>query len=326
MDSAAGQRRGAHALNKQNPAWVILFLLLMGLASGATFRLFSAIDEPGTVPVSMVVSVEAKHGGEVPTINREDVRVTQGSTLLSVMDWVPLQGRRAELELFVVLDEATDTAVSVQFDDLRQFMSAQPATTAIAVGYMRYGTVETVQNFTKDHAQAGKALRMPLSSSGVSASPYLSISDLIKRWPESAARREVFVVSSGIDPLYRGPDDPYLKEAIERAQRAGIQIYAIYASGSGHFGHSFRRFNWGQSNLSQLADETGGEFYVQGFQTPIAFKPFLDQFADRLRHQYRLTFLAKPEKKAAYQHIRLETEVPNAELVAADRVYVPAAK
>jgi hypothetical protein len=313
-------------MNKRNPTWLMLFLLLVGLGSGAMFGLSSAVDQPGTIPVSMVVSVEAKHGGEVPTISREDVRVMQGSTRLQVMDWVPLQGDRAELQLFVLLDDAANSAVSLQFDDLRQFMSAQPATTAIAVGYMHYGTVETVQNFTRDHAQAEKALRMPLSSAGVSASPYLSISDLIRRWPESTARREIFVVSSGIDPLYRGPDDPYLTEAIERAQRAGIEIYAIYASGSGHFGHSFRRFNWGQNNLSQLADETGGEFYVQGFQTPIAFKPFLDQFADRLRHQYRLTFLAKPEKKAAYQHVRLETEVPNAELVSADRVYVPTAK
>jgi len=30
--------------------------------------------------------------------------------------------------------------------------------------------------------------------------------------------------------------------------------------------------------------------------------------------------------KATYQRVKLETEVPNADLVAADRVYVPAAK
>jgi hypothetical protein len=142
----------------------------------------------------------------------------------------------------------------LQFDDLRQFMSGQQATTAIAVCYIRYGTVDIVQNFTKDRAHAGKALRLPLGS-GVSASPYLSMSDLMKRWPESLARREIFLVSSGIDRLYSGPNDPYLVEAIERAQRAGIQIYAIYASAVGHFGHSFWRFNWGQNNLSRLADD-----------------------------------------------------------------------
>jgi len=313
-------------MNKRKLTWLILFLLPVEIGWGAIFGLSSDADQPETVPVSVVVSVEAKHGGEVPAISREDVRVIQGSTRLQVTDWVPLQGDRAGLELFVLLDDATNPVVSLQFDDLRQFMSGQPASTAIAVGYMHYGTVEIVQNFTKDHEQAEKALRMPLGSFGVPASPYLSISDLMKRWPESTARREIFVVSSGIDRLYGGPSDPYQTEAIERAQRAGIQIYAIYASEGGHFGHSFWRFNWGQNNLSQLADETGGEFYVQGFQTPVAFKPFMDEFADRLKHQYRLTFLAKPEKKGAYQHVRLETEVPNAELVTADRLYVPAAK
>jgi hypothetical protein len=38
-----------------------------------------------------------------------------------------------------------------------------------------------------------------------------------------------------------------------------------------------------------------------------------------------LAFFAKPEKTAGLQRIKLETEVPNAELVAAEKVYVPAA-
>jgi hypothetical protein len=49
-------------------------------------------------------------------------------------------------------------------------------------------------------------------------------------------------------------------------------------------------------------------------------------FADRLTRQYRLSFLTTAQKKATYQKIRLATEVENAELVAQDRVYVPAAK
>jgi hypothetical protein len=314
-------------MTKLKLVWVITLLLSVGIGWGAVSALASDADQAGTVPVSMVVSLEAKHGGEIPTINREDVRVTQGKTRLRVTDWVPLQGDQASLQLFVLLDDADRTNISLQFDDLRRFMDAQPASALIGVAYMQYGTAEIVQTLSTDHALAEKALRMPLSSAGVSSSPYAAISDLIKRWPEGTARREIFVVSSGIDRLYGGgPDDPYLTEAISQAQRAQIQIYAIYASETGHFGHSYWQSNWGQNDLSQLAEETGGEFYVQGLQTPIAFRPFLDQFAERLGHQYRLTFLAVPEKKAAYQRVTLGTEVPNAELVSADRVYVPAAK
>jgi hypothetical protein len=273
----------------------------------------------------MLVSVEARHDQEkVPVLNREDIRVFQGNTRLQVTDWVPMQGERANLELFVLLDDAGDTAIGLQFDDLRQFMNAQPATTAIAVAYMRYGTVDIVQKLTTDHAQAGKALRLPIGGS-INPSPYLSISDLLGKWPGSPARREILLISSGIDRLYGGPNDPYLVEAIERAQRAGIQIYALHASAAGHLGHSFWRLQWGQTNLAQLAEETGGESYFPLAET-LSFKPFLDEFADRLQHQYQLTFLAIPGKKAGYQRIRLETEVPNADLVAADQVYVPLPK
>ena len=82
--------------------------------------------------------------------------------------------------------------------------------------------------------------------------------------------------------------------------------------------------NWGQNYLSQVAEETGGEAYYLGFGAPVTFAPYLEDITRRLTRQYLLTFLAKLEKKAGMQRIKLRTEVPNAELVAADRVYVPA--
>jgi hypothetical protein len=57
----------------------------------------------------------------------------------------------------------------------------------------------------------------------------------------------------------------------------------------------------------------------------VSFSPYLDDMAHKLGHQYLLSFSAKPEKKAGIQKVKLHTEVPNAELVAADGVYVPAA-
>jgi hypothetical protein len=280
-----------------------------------------------TVAVSMVVSVEARHGKDVPVVdNKEDVRVLEGRDRLRVTDWIPLQGSQADLELLVLIDEATDQTVASQFDDLRRFMNAQPPTTAMAVGYMDYGTVRMTQNFTKDHDAASKALRIPLGAAAGGESPYLSITDVIKRWPESKSRHSIFLISDGIDPLQPGITDSYLDQAIEAAERAGTQINSIYASRAGHFGHSLWRINQGQNNLSEMADKTGGESYFQGLDTPVSFAPFLSKFAERLNHQYTLTFLIKADSKPSYKHVRLETEVPNAELVTADRVYVPAAK
>ena len=84
------------------------------------------------VPVHMVVTVEARHGTNVPVINREDVMVYQGHDRDKVTDWVPLQGDHAGLELFVLIDDASNTSLGSQLEDLRQFINAQPATTKIA--------------------------------------------------------------------------------------------------------------------------------------------------------------------------------------------------
>ena len=279
-------------------------------------------------PVRMLVTVEARHGSDVPVINREDVMVHQGRDRAKVTDWVPAQGEHADLELFVLIDDSSDTSLGSQLEDIRQFILAQPATAKIGLAYMKNGNAVIVQNLTSDHAQAAKGLRLPLGILGASASPYFSLGDLIKRWPEGAARREVLMISNGVDLDWgSGPDDPYVDSVIEQAQRAGIIVFAIYTPGVGHMGHSFWRTWWGQIYLSRVADETGGESYYIDFHGPaVAFVPYLENLAQRLTHQYWLTFLAKPQKKAGMQPVKLSTEVPNAELVSANKVYVPATR
>jgi len=308
---------------------LLVCMSALGLIS-SVWGAASAFPPPQTsedlVPVSTVVTVEARRGKDVPVINKEDVRVLQGHNRLQVTDWIPAQGDHAALELLILIDEGASQTVANQFDDLRKFMSAQPTTTAVAIGYSEYGSVRMAQNFTTDHEAAGKALRIPMGAFGGESSPYLAVTDIVKRWPETKARRAILMISDGIDPLQPGITDTYLDDAIQNAQRTGVQVSAVFVSGAGHFGHSFWRISRGQDDLSQLTDKTGGESYFQGFSTPISFSPFLDEFADRLGHQYLLTFSIKPQKKPSFQHVKLETEVPNAELVPPDQVYVPAAK
>ena len=69
---------------------------------------------------------------------------------------------------------------------------------------MRNAVVQITQDFTNDHAAAAKALRLPLATPGSYGSPYLSVIDLMKRWPESTNRREVIMVTDGIDRARRG--------------------------------------------------------------------------------------------------------------------------
>jgi hypothetical protein len=293
----------------------------------ASMQLIAAQDNssPAGPAVNLVVTVEARHGSNVPDITRDDVMVYQGRDRDKVTGWLPLQGDHAGLQLFVLLDDSSNISLGSQLEDIRQFIIAQPASTKVGVAYMQNGVAQVAQNLTNDRALAAKALRLPLGNPGASASPYFSLADLIKRWPEGNERREVLMATDGIDRYWgSGPGSTYVDSVIEQAQRAGVIVFAIYTPGEGHYGHSMWRMNWGQNYLSQVADETGGEAYYLGYGAPVSFAPYLDDITRRLGRQYLLTFVAKSEKKAGMQKVKLQTEVPNAELVSADMVYVPA--
>ncbi len=282
---------------------------------------------PG-MPVHLLVTVEPRHGSSVPEITRADVMVYEGRDRDQVTDWVPAQGEHAALELFILLDDGSGSSLGTQLDELRRFITAQPASTKIGLAYMQNGAARIEQSPTSDHALAAKALRLPMGVGGINASPYFSLSDLVKHWPESPARREVLMVSDGIDRYYGSGDldDPYLATAIDDAERAGIVVFDIYTPGAGHFGHSYWQSYWGQIYLSRVAEETGGESYYIGFTgAPVSFDPYLEDMGRHLDHQYWLTFNAKLQKKSGWQRIKVTTEVPNAELVSAHKVYVTAA-
>jgi hypothetical protein len=201
-----------------------LFISGFVMSSALLLAQGKAETPSGLVPVQMIVTVEARHGKDVPSLHPEDVMAYQRNERLRVTDVVPSQGEHAGLELFLLVDDSSDTSVGSQFGDLRQFIETQPATTAVGIAYMNHGTVDIVQNLTTDHSHAAQTLRVPMWTGG--RSPYLSLSELIKRWPNSSARHEVVLVTSGADSLSgTEPSNPYLDKAIADAQRHGIVVY-----------------------------------------------------------------------------------------------------
>jgi hypothetical protein len=277
------------------------------------------------VPAHLVVTVEPHKGAKETNVTKDDVMVFEGQDRDKVIDWVPAQGDHAALELFVLIDDESNMTLGTQLDDIRKFMMSQPESTKVGLAYMQNGTAQIVQAPTTDHAAVAKSLRLPLGYRGANASPYFSVSDLVKKWPQSTARREIVMISDGIDPFYLQPDflDPYLDAAIDDAVRAGILISAIYTPGVGHFSHSYWLTYWGQLYLAELSEKTGGEGYYIGFTgPPVAFAPYLGEIEQRLNHQYLLAFLAKRPKKAGFAQIRLASEIHDVDLVSAKRVWV----
>jgi hypothetical protein len=285
-----------------------------------------------TTPVGMTVTLRLLDDDKrMPEVNREDVIARQDKGRVEVTGWTPAREDHAGLDLFILIDDAANASLGSQLDDLRAFINGQPPTTSVGVGYMRNGAVQITQNFTTEHGQAAKALRLPIASSGAYGSPYLSVIDLMKRWPEDSNRRQVVMITDGIDRARRGPRyrglgfiSPDVDTASSVAQRTGTIIHTIFTRGVGRLGSNFWEITNGQNGIAKLADETGGESFYLGTQNPVSFKPYLDNVQKALDNQYLLEFRAVPGKKSGLQYVKLTTEVAGVELDSADSVWVKA--
>lgn len=285
-----------------------------------------------TVPVTITVTANVANNKRMPEISQQDVVVTQGKQRLKVQGWVPAQGQYAGLDLFILIDEASNPSLGMHLEDLKAFINAQPSTTLVGVGYMQNATVKVAQDLTTDHAAAAKALRLPLGSAGAYSSPYLSAIDLMKRWPSSDRRREILMVTDGIDRARRTLPgrglriNPDVDSASDVAMRTGTIIHTIYAPGVGRHHRNYWQATSGQMGIAKLSDVSGGESFFLGLETPVSFSPYLDQLQKILDNQYLLTVSAQPGKKTQLQNVTIDTEVAGVELASADAVWVPAVK
>ena len=270
----------------------------------------------------VIVTAEGKHDQPAAALGREDVTATMDRKPATIAEWTPLTGEHGALQLYIAIDDGVDTDLGNQLEDLRKFIRALSADAQVGVAYLRFGSAQMAQAMTSDHEKAAKSLRLPTGQPGISASPYIALSELFKKWPAAEARREVLLINSGIDPYYEpGPQNPYLDKAISDAQRGSVIVHSIYYAGTGHAGHSYWRVNWGQNYLSQLGDETGGEAYWQGTQSPVSFAPFLKDLNTRLQHQYLLT-LERGNGKAGWQNVKVALEHGDASLMTPSKVWV----
>jgi hypothetical protein len=290
------------------------------LALAFIFAVQALAADSGMVTTT-VTAVAKKENTSPPALTKDDVQLYQGKERVQVADWQ----RGGPLFLAVLIDDSLDPQIASQWDDLRAFFMAQSEETFIAVAYARNGTAAVAQDFTKDHALAGKALRLPLGFSGAFTSPYLTLQDWIKRWPDFSQRKSIMLFSSGID-YFRGsfdPIDPDLDSTISAAQRKNINVWTVYYPDAGHVGRrAFRVFN-SQSNLSRLSEETGAESYYLGSGLPVDLKPYFDEIHMHLSNQYLLTFAGNGGKKGKFQRVRLTTEVKDVEFLTPSEVFLP---
>jgi hypothetical protein len=331
--NAAGAFKAWRRQNKKAEENQMLKSMWMFAAAGlwavATLGAATAGPSETAIPAKMIVTANFDDRKLAPQIAMDNIFVNKGKERLPVADWVAARGERAGLELFILIDDASESSVGIQFGDLRNFMHGQPATTAIGIGYARNGVVEIRQNFTTDRDLASNALRLPLGTAGAYGSVYLSVTDLMKRWPDTPNRREVLLVTDGIDRARRAHNslmNPDIDTAAAVAQRTGTMIHSLYYPGVGHWHRNFWIAGNGQNGLAKLSELTGGESFFIGWPAPVSFAPYLDRLQRVLDNQYLLTFHANPGKKSGLQYVNVSTNVAGVDLGTPDAVWVPAAK
>jgi len=308
-----------------------LGVLAAGLIGAAPLLAMGGPDAAPATTAKVTVTVHPRQAGADPVLYKEDIRVYEDNQRRPVVSWVEANPLLGPLDLTILVDDSIGSQVSLQFRDLADFFRTLPAGTRVRIAYAAYGGNRIVQDFTGDYQAAAQALRIPVGPELAGGSIYQSVVDLLKHWPQDGRRRELLVISDGID-FNQGLEltDPTLnlelQPAIDLAQRTNIPIYTIFARGSSVLEENGRLLLNGQGCLLRLSSETGGQSYFQGTFTPVDFAPYLKEFSNDLLHQYELTFEVLPAPKTGYQPLHVTTEVPGVRLFAPARVFIPKAE
>jgi hypothetical protein len=285
-------------------------LALGGVLSPAQTRSSSPAD------LQMIVTV-ADHTSHKPVaFEPADVKILNGT----ITDWRLLEAN--DLELFLVIDDAANYDFVSRLIDLRDFVTSQPAAAAIGLAYIHDGRLQIVLNPTTDHASVARVLRVP--SGSTAGNPYCALTDLMERWPQKSLRREIVLVSTGVDDsAVDGALCVNAETAIHDAERAGVQIYALYNPIEDFLSESWTRIDTGVTELAHVCYETGGEAYLRGHEVADSFAPYLADIADHLAHQYLVKFRFAGGIGSGFQQIYIRSGPANPELMVPESIWVP---
>jgi hypothetical protein len=299
--------------------------MIVSLALAPT--LVARAQEEGPVPTQALVNVDPK---SAPPANASGLMVSVNDHKEPLSDWRPVMPGNAQVALLI--DDGLRETVGRELNNLKAFITNLPPGVEVMVGFMQYGHVTSDQPFTANHELAASALHLPEGLPGMSASPYICLSDFVKSWPGTGSSsgqgaphkaRFVLMLSDGVDP-YNGStsvmnqDSPYVDASVKDAQRAGVAVYAIYFGDAGIRGRSAD--NSGQNYLSQLTQGTGGISLWEGVGNPVSMAPFLKQFQQAVSETYIATFPAPLGKNPQKDMVRVKFSAPKTKLHAPEEV------
>lgn len=311
---------------------------MLSLRSLGWMGLLLGVAACAQAPAAMQMVVTAiPQKGDTAAILPAQVDLQQGHSHDAVTNWQAIRGDKAIIELVIALDEDTQH-MGGGFNDLKDFINRLPPNVAVALVYLHTAVITITQGFTLNHALVLKQLRMPSGLADSSPSPYGSLQTLLRVWrehPEHA--REMVMISDGEEHVGGNTsDNTTYKTALAELVQGGIVSYTVYIPGTpdtpeasvprGRFS-SLDSSNFsseqGESNLVEVASDTGGAAYSPGSGGGNRLTGFLDDVLLRLQSQYRLTFTPSLEGNRGMVGVKVELKDSRAHVTAPQKIYLP---
>lgn len=187
----------------------------------------------------------------------------------------------------VLIQDNLVPAVNNEIEGLRKLIRSLPPGSRVLTGYITAGSLAVTQDFTTDSGRAAASLRILRGSSAIPYSPYVELSEGLKRFDsQPQGRRVVLLVSNGLDSS-RGFQEANpaqslsLSRSIRDAQSRRVAVFSIFAPEIGVEGPNRLGSLLGQGSLKRLADETGGKTYNGGMSV-VNFSPYIKDFRNSL--------------------------------------------
>ncbi len=286
-------------------------------------------QEGGSTRTQTIVTVVPKGNETITMIPAQHVTAKVDGNKVPIENWQAFHetspGTRTNLQLLLLIDDSARSTLGLHLPEMKAFLNKQAPTTQVAVAYMQNSGARLLQPFTTDHGAVAATLRLPMGIPGGN-SPYFVLSDVVKHWPKPTAgvRREVVMVTDGIDRYYGlrfDPENPYVNSAMRDALRAGVVVYAIYFRDTGGVDRTYVGTNSGQNYLIELTEATGGKTFYVGFGDPVDMEPFFSEITNNLENQYQLS-VTPPSGKKGLQQLKVMVNAPNTKVQAPDRIFI----
>src|SRR5215469_11361976 len=156
---------------------VLLFAACCALALTERIVHSESKAAPSAAQVHLVITNQTfDDKGEPPVLTAQNMEVKVGKDEAKVEQLIPAQVDNAAMQLFILIDDTCQPEpIGNNLNDLRDFINAQPSSTAIGVAYMSNATIQVTQNLTLDHVAAAKGIRLPRGSVSARDTSYPSL-------------------------------------------------------------------------------------------------------------------------------------------------------